>query len=269
MIALDMDGTVLNDKKEVTTYTKQVLEQAMDEGVVVMACTGRPSSAIPETFASLRGVKYAITSNGARIVHTQDDKVIFEKLIEVSDTIKLLNIVKKYDTYREVFWNGIGYTSNEMRLNVSCYFSQYMCKYIENTRVFIDDIEKFALEKNQPCDKLHIAFRDLNERKCAIEEVKDLGDYELESAMLKSIEITAPGINKGTGIICLGEMLGIKKEEIMAVGDGMNDISMLREVGFPVAMGNGLEEVKKLAQYVTDSNNEDGVAKAVKKFVLS
>lgn len=268
MVALDMDGTVLTDEKEIAPYTKAVLEKAIEEGVVVLACTGRPVSAIPEVFASLKGIKYAISSNGARIVDIVNDEVIFEKLLEVDETLQLLAVVGKYDTYREVFFDGIGYTSYQMLEMVSKYLSQHMCTYIERTRTFVEDLEQFVIDKNQPCDKLHIAFADMKERAKAMDDVKALGDYELESAMLKSIEITAPGINKGTGIIELGKILGMKQEEIMGVGDGMNDTSMLREVGFPVAMGNGVDEVKELAKYITDTNNRDGVAKAIEKFVL-
>ncbi len=268
MIALDMDGTLLNDEKEITPYTKEVLEKAMEEGVVVLACTGRPVTAIPVEFSVLKGVKYAISSNGSRILDVEEDKVLFEQLLDGEDTMKLVSIVEKYDTYREVFWDGRGYSTKQMEEKLSCYLSEPMCNYIRNTRIFVEDLNSLIREKNRGCDKLHIAFADMEERSHAIQEILELGAFELESAMEKSIEITAPGINKGTGIIRLGKILGIEKEEIMAVGDGMNDVSMLREVGFPVAMSNGVEEVKGLAKYITESNNEDGVAKAIEKFVL-
>ncbi|MFI3171336.1 MAG: HAD family hydrolase [Eubacteriales bacterium] len=269
MIALDMDGTVLTDDKRVTPYTKRILEQAMEQGIIVLACTGRPASAIPEAFTELKGMQYAISSNGARIVELKENRVIFEKLIDMHTTTDILNIVKKYDTYREVFWDGIGYTSKEMFSRVTNYLSEYMRGYIAETRVFVEDIEREVLKKNQECDKLHIAFSDMNERKRAIQDIRNYGAFELDAAMPMSIEITAPGINKGTGIINLGELLGITREEIMAAGDGMNDASMLRAVGFPVAMGNAVPEIKELAQYITASNNDEGVAKAIEKYVLN
>ncbi len=269
MIALDMDGTTLTDDKEITPYTKDVLERAMEKGIVVLACTGRPASAIPEAFQKLRGIRYTISSNGARILDLQKGEVIFEKLIPVVETQKLLEIVSKYDTYREVFWDGIGYTSHAMFENSSHYMTEYMHSYIRDTRIFVRDLNECVVEKNQACDKLHIAFLNMDEREKAIEEILCCDGYELGAALPISIEITYPGVNKGTGILQLGELLGISKEEIMVVGDGMNDASMLEVAGYPVAMGNAVEEIKQLAKYVTATNNEDGVAKAVEKLALS
>lgn len=267
MIALDLDGTVLTDNKEVTPYTKEVLENAIADGVIVLPCTGRPANAIPKAVMEIKGVKYAISSNGARIVDLDENKVLGGGLISTEEILKLIEIVKKYDTYREVFWDGTGRAEKGQYKLVSKYLSEYMAGYIRDTRIFVDDLEDYALQVNKDCDKLHIAFADMDERKCAIEDVKQLGGYEFEAAMPQSIEITAPGISKGAGIIMLGEMLGIKREEIMCVGDGMNDASMLREVGIPVAMGNAVPEIKKLATYITATNNENGVAKAVKYFL--
>ena len=96
----------------------------------------------------------------------------------------------------------------------------------------------------------------------------ELGNLSISDSMGTNLEINAPGVNKGMGLIQLGRLLGIEREEIMACGDGLNDLAMLRAVGFGVAMANGNEEVKKYADYVTGSNDEDGVAKAIEKFVL-
>ncbi len=269
MIAIDMDGTLLNDEKQVTEYTKQVLLKAIAEGVVVLPCTGRPANAIPKAATEIEGIDYAISSNGSRIVDLKNNKVIFESLMETDTTTKLLDIIKKYKTYREVFWDGQGYSSHQMYGEVRNYLSSYMSTYIGETRKFVDDLEAYVLERNQPCDKLHIAFADMEERECAKREIRAWDAFELEAAMPQSIEITAPGISKGTGIIRLGKRLGIERDEIMGIGDGMNDASMLREAGIPVAMGNAVEEIKALAEYITVSNNEDGVAKAIEHFLWS
>lgn len=269
MIALDMDGTVLNDEKEVTQYTKNVIEKAARRGVIVIACTGRPLNAVPNSFTSLEGIKYVISSNGARIVDVKEDEVIYTSLIKNECVDKLLQIVESYDTYREVFWDGVGYASKEMYRNVHNYFGEYMSSYIGETRRFVDDINQMIKEENIACDKVHVAFANLDERKKAIQDIKEYGDYELEAAMLQSIEITASGVNKGAGLKKLGEILGIQLSEIMAIGDGMNDASMLKVAGVPIAMGNAVNEIKALAIDVTDTNNEDGVAKAIEKFILT
>ena len=117
-------------------------------------------------------------------------------------------------------------------------------------------------------DKVQGLFADMKEREQAWQELKQFDSLELVGSLKYNIEINAAGVNKGKGLLELGEILGISREEIMAFGDGDNDIAMLREVGFGVAMENADEEVKAVADYVTGSNDEDGVAKAIARFVL-
>ena len=117
-------------------------------------------------------------------------------------------------------------------------------------------------------DKVQGLFADMEEREQAWQELKRFDSLELVGSLKYNIEINAAGVNKGKGLLELGEILGISREEIMAFGDGDNDIAMLREVGFGVAMENADEEVKAVADYVTGSNDEDGVAKAIARFVL-
>jgi Cof subfamily protein (haloacid dehalogenase superfamily) len=117
-------------------------------------------------------------------------------------------------------------------------------------------------------DKVQGLFADMKEREQAWQELKRFDSLELVGSLKYNIEINAAGVNKGKGLLELGEILGISREEIMAFGDGDNDIAMLREVGFGVAMENADEEVKAVSDYVTGSNDEDGVAKAIARFVL-
>ena len=117
-------------------------------------------------------------------------------------------------------------------------------------------------------DKVQGLFADMKEREQAWQELKQFDSLELVGSLKYNIEINAAGVNKGKGLLELGEILGISREEIMAFGDGDNDIAMLREVGFGVAMQNADEEVKAVADYVTGSNDEDGVAKAFARLVI-
>ena len=111
-------------------------------------------------------------------------------------------------------------------------------------------------------------FADMEEREAAWRELEREPDLELVGSLRYNIEINAAGVNKGTGLVNLGRLLGIKREEIMACGDGDNDTVMLREAGFGVAMGNAEEQVKEAADHITLTNEEEGVAEAIEKFVL-
>ena len=120
----------------------------------------------------------------------------------------------------------------------------------------------------KPVDKIRAVFRHTEDREEAMRRLEEMDEGIVTSSSKIDLEVNAKGINKGLGLVWLGEKLGIKREEIMACGDHLNDYEMLKEVGFAVAMGNAMEELKEIADYVTDTNDEDGVAKAIERFVL-
>ncbi len=268
MIALDLDGTTLNDKREISTYTKQVIEQAIEQGIVVLACTGRPLNAIPDEFLAIKGVKYVIASNGARVYDMDEKETIFEGLLSVDGTKEIIVLSSEYNSYKEIFWSGQGYTTYALFDAVSKHLPESMSAYIRETRIMVDSLEELMVEKDSPCDKVHIAFAKVGEREEAQQRIRDLGGYECDGALETSLEITAPGVTKASGLLKLADKLGITTDEIMAIGDGMNDASMMRVVGVSVAMGNAIVEIKELAKHTTDSNNNDGAAKAIVTFAL-
>ena len=102
-----------------------------------------------------------------------------------------------------------------------------------------------------------------------MEDLRAVSGIEITGALKMNIEVNAAGVNKGKALVRLGEILGISREEIMAFGDGANDLDMMKEVGIGVAMGNGKEEIKEAADYIAASNDEDGVARFLEEYVLS
>lgn len=275
MIGLDLDGTLLNTKKELTDYTKEVLARAIDQGVVVLTATGRPYTGIPEELREFPGMRYALTSNGARIMDREklsdpeSKGVVSEHLLPLKDAKKALEIFGKYDTLQEVYFDGQGYAEVEKMEVVHRYHhSVHMQEYVRKSRICVSRLDDIIEQENRPMDKVQGLFADMEERMQAWEELKQFKELELVGSLKYNIEINAAGVNKGKGLLELGKILGISRDEIMACGDGDNDIAMLQEVGFGVAMENADIEVKEAADYVTESNDEDGVAKAIARFVL-
>lgn len=269
MIALDMDGTVLNDAKEMTLHTKETLEKAMEMGVYVVACTGRPVTAIPKEFLSLKGMRYAISGNGSRIVDLKEEKSIFVKTIETKVVRSILEVAKRYDTYHEVFIDGQGYTLQKFLDEAPLYLEPEMVNYMRTTRLSVGSIDELVERAPQGCDKVLLLFKTVEEKERAFQDFDFLVGYEKHGGFVNNIEITQAGVNKGLGILELGKHLGVKREEIMAVGDAMNDYAMIQEAGFGVVMKNGSKELKEIADCITDfDNNNNGVAKAVEKYVL-
>ncbi len=269
MIGLDLDGTLLTTKKEVTDYSKSILRKAIDKGIIVLVATGRPYIGIPEELRNMEGLRFALTSNGARVLDTVRGEVLIEKLLPWEDAVRTLNVFKKYDTLREIYYDGQGYVDEAKMKEVSKYHhNPHMWEYFKKSRFAVPDIMEKAKREQRDMDKVQGLFADLEERELAWQELTQDHRIELVGSLKYNIEVNAAGVNKGTGLIKLGEMLGIRREEIMACGDGDNDIAMLREVGFGVAMENAEDNVKAVADYITGNNDENGVAKAIEQFVL-
>lgn len=270
MIGLDLDGTLLTDKKELTVRTKTALRRALELGITVLVASGRPWMGVPEELREFPGMRYALTSNGARIIDIKEGKVIEEHLLLPELAFKALAVCGKYDTLQEVYFDGQGYAQGDQMANVEKYHrNPSMCEYMRKTRIPVEDIRKLVEEENRGLDKVQALFADMGERARAWKELEEEKGLELVGSLRYNIEINAAGVNKGTGLINLGRRLGIRREEIMAFGDGDNDIAMLREAGFGVAMANAEDQVKEAADYITLSNEEEGVAEAIEKLILN
>ena len=269
MIGLDLDGTLLTDRKEFTDRSKRALRTAIDSGIVVLIATGRPLTGIPEEIRSFPGMRYALTSNGAKVMDVWENRVVDEHLLRADLAEKALEICGKYDTLQEVYYDGVSYAPADKRDMIPRYHKNpNMWEYMRKTRTWVEDIFRMVRESDRGLDKIQMLFADMEERTKAWQELSEVEGLELVGSLGYNIEINAAGVNKGSGLVSLGRLLGIRREEIMACGDGDNDLLMLKEVGFGVAMANAEEEVKKAADYITLSNEEDGVADAIEKFAL-
>lgn len=269
MIGLDLDGTLLTTDKKLLPFTRQVLTEAIEKGILVVMATGRPYSGILEEIRTFPGIRYALTSNGARILDMQTGKVLTEHLLPLKSAKKALEILQKYDTLQEVYFDGQGYAEEKKLDMISRYHhNPHMWEYVRKSRKPVPDIPELVAKENKDMDKVQALFADMQELKEAWKELEQLEELVLVSSLAYNIEINAVGVDKGRGLIELGRLLGIQPEEIMACGDGDNDIQMLEKAGIGVAMGNAEECVKAAADYVTESNDEEGVAKAIIKYVF-
>ena len=269
MIGLDLDGTLLNSEKQLTAYTREGLKKAIEQEVAVVVATGRPFSGVPDELKYFPGIRYALTANGARILDMQKQKVVYENLLSVESAEKVIDILRKHHAIHEFFVDGVGYMNEDGLKNVYAYFEDpHMAEYLQSTRIPVKDVKEKLQTMKCEVDKLQGIFRNQKDKEEALEELNTLSGIVVTAAMDNNLEINKEGTNKGLGLLQLGKSLGISREEIMACGDGGNDVEMLKEVGFAVAMANGSDPVKKAADFVTVSNDEDGVAKAIERFVL-
>lgn len=270
LIGFDLDGTLLTSEKKLTERTRKALEDAICQGVVLVPATGRPLSGVPQELLTFPGIRYVVTANGARVLDIAEGKILFEELLPYEKCGEILKIFEKYDTLREIYFEGIGYADQEALDRIECYQENpAMQNYIVETRRPVMSTRSKFEEETRGMDKIQAFFAKMEEKDKASEEISEkISDVEVTGALSNNIEVNAKGIHKGNALLKLGELLHINKEEIMAFGDGKNDSKMLETVGCGVAMANSVPEVLKAADMVTESNDDDGVAKIIEQYVL-
>ena len=150
IVGLDLDGTLLTDKKELLPYTKNVIGEALQNGTVVLVATGRPWTGVPEELRELPGMDYALTANGARIIETRTGKVLEEHLLSKEAAKKAIAIGRKYDTLLEVYFDGQGYAQKDEIAQVRKYHKNpNMWDYFLRTRIAVDRLEDLLDEKGK------------------------------------------------------------------------------------------------------------------------
>lgn len=273
LICIDMDGTLLNSNHEISERNKEVLKKAYNSGVKIAITTGRLFCSA-RYYADLIGIDLpVIGSNGAYIKHKYDDMAILENEIPKDVAIEIYNIVKKHGlTINFNSWDTL-IREDEVPANHAYSImnkdlpDDKKVKFIINGNV-IETINNFdgkilkgiVIEESENKDNLWAAKDELKET---------FGDkLHVVSSGTDNFEVMIGITSKGNAVAHLADTLNIHPEEVMCIGDSENDISMLKFAGIGVAMGNGLQMVKDIADYVTDTNNNDGVAKAIEMFVL-
>ena len=271
LIGLDMDGTLLNDAVELTPYTKNVLQQATAQGIEVAAITGRPLTAIPKEFLEIPGIRFAISANGGHIRNIVDNTTPYAALISQSTLFQLMDLFAEYDSMPEVYKDGQAYLNHEFYPKLEKYLRNDLFREVfRGTRIFIDDAKAIIHECSKGMEKIDALFSSLDDQADCRKRIEErFHDVKITGSAGYGLEITRADANKGTGLLKLAEILGIKPEETMAIGDAENDIDMVTAAGIGIAMKNGSDEIKAVADYISDEdNNHDGAAKMIEKLAL-
>ena len=270
LIAIDMDGTLLNGKKHIDKVQKEAIHEAIEAGIKIVLCTGRPLYGILPFYeelglSELDSEGYVILNNGCSIHKTKD----WELIDQVNFTSDDIDYLYKFSE---------GYDINFTLVNDYYYFNiddrKPTDELITDAGFVFSDITNISLSeaKNGKHKIIKIMF---------LGDPNIMADFQKENEnILKNkysgvlsqpyvYEILPKGNNKGTGLKKLAKKLGIKQEEIMAIGDGNNDIEMFEYAHYSVAMENGTKPARKAAKYQTDSNENNGVAKAIRKYALN
>jgi Cof subfamily protein (haloacid dehalogenase superfamily) len=270
LIALDLDGTLLNSAKQVSPRTLQALQKAASMGVVIVPSTGRSFDGIPSIIADLPFVQYALTLNGAVVVNIRTKEIIHQCNFNKEEALFLWSYLQKYDALCDCAIDGELYMEQQTFLRLPDYGqTQERIALMRSTRKEAYSIREMLLQENTKTAKMNLLFSNLRKRLNAKFELEQIHFVEVSSSLEKNLELNKKGGNKGNGLLALAEYLGIQRDQIMACGDSDNDYSMIKAAGLGIAMENGLETIKKIAVAVTLSNDQDGVAYAIEQWVLT
>ncbi len=264
MLALDLDGTLTDNHKRVTPHTKEILFAAMERGVEIVLASGRPELGIAPLAREL-GLYghsgYILAFNGGRIIDCRQNAVISETHVDPAFFDEILACKQRFPevevlTYseREILTERV---TDQVREEARCLSAPIHT--VQNLKEALpSSVVKFLIVGE------HDALLPVQKHLSAV----GAGKISVYFSQPFFLEVTPCGIDKAASLARLAAHCGYRKEEIMACGDGYNDISMLDAVGMPVAMANAYPEVKPHAKFITKSNEEDGVAYAVEELVL-
>lgn len=269
LISLDLDGTLLNDEKQVSPANKQALLDCIARGIYIVPTTGRTVDGIPDEVKGIPGVRYAITTNGAIIQDIKERKVLDSRKITWQLAMELLDVISCYHVMYDPYIDGRGISEPAFYDHMSEYgLSSQMQEMVKRTRDVYPNIREFVEHAKKPVEKINLFFLDQKEKARLRSLLEGWKNIVISSSTPNNLELNAPGATKGEAILRLAELLGLRRDQTMGVGDGENDFTMIQKAGVGVAMGNADPLLIQMADYVTGTNEEDGVAAAIRHFVF-
>ena len=286
LIAMDIDGTLLNSYGEVSLKNKEAIELALKKNIEVVLTSGRMPKAILPIANEIKADKYIISGNGATIYDVQNDKIIYNSYLTKKKVLEIIDICEKNSMFYNVYTNDVILTKS-LSYNILFYhnenkrnpeYKKIKINIVDYIYKYVEEYGKEDFLKVTICDNDKFVFRSIMNKMKNIKNVDVLevahmsrkiirhGSEEHEIAYYYT-EITNKNVNKWTALKELLQLLGIKKEELITIGDNVNDKEMIENAGLGIVTGNASPEMKKIADETVASNNEDGVAEAILKHI--
>ena len=289
LVAVDLDGTMLNSYGEVTENTKNIIHQTINNGTDVIIASGRSSNDYLKTVSKeIESKNYFISGNGALIYDLKKDKVLYKKYLSKEKILDIIRICEENSIFYNIYTEKT-IISKSLNYNVLYYYKENL-KLEENKRTNISIVEnpyEYVKESGEEdflkmiiCDNDKAIFDGIIKKLKEIAGIEVLEVSHISRKIIKQgtkeveleyyyTEISQEGVNKWNAIRYLIDKIGILPEEVIAIGDNINDLRMIQNAGLGIAMQNGTQDVKNQAKYITEDNNCEGIANALKKFCLS
>lgn len=285
LVAIDLDGTMLNSYGVVTENTKKIIKEKIEKGIEIIIASGRPIDSIKAIAKEIGSKNYFIGGNGAVIYDIQKDKIIYEKYMPKEKVLEIVKTCEENSITYNVYTDKT-ILATTLKYNVLYYHKENLKKpedkktniiMVKDMYDYISKMKEEKFLKITICDDTKSVFNSI------MRKIKQIGDIEVldVSHMSRKIirqgteevpieyyytEISSKNVDKWDAIEFLMEKMQIKKEEVIAIGDNMNDKKMIQNAGLGIVMEGSTPTITNLAKYVTDTNNNEGVAKALEKF---
>ena len=269
MVALDLDGTTFDSAGDISEHTVNTLEKAAAAGAHIVVSTGRSYASLPDHIKDVSGIEYAITSNGAHVNRMGSGEQIYSDFLDPQAVERVAELKTETGADIEVFINGKAYVDESYYEDVKengCEFRN--ADYVLWSRRPVPDVTALMLENKEEIENVNFVFRTLELLEEAKPKVCAIENANITSSFLSNLEVGGPNTSKKTALLWLTDRLGISTDELMCCGDAPNDQAMLELAAIGVAVANAWGGLKDHADYITASNDDDGVALAIEKFVL-
>lgn len=286
IVAIDLDGTLLNSRGEVSVENKNAIKKAKEQGTEVVLASGRVSDSVLSFAKDVGADKYFICGNGSMVYDIQNKKIIYENYINKNKILKLIKLCDENSIYYSIYSEEAVITKS-INYHVAVYNYENTKKTDDKkTRInIVEDVYKYVEESNEEkylkmtiCDNDKIIFSSILKKFKNIPNIDILEVSHMSRKKIKSgtedielnyyyTEITNQNVDKWYAIQELIKLENISSEEIATIGDNMNDLLMIQNSGFGVAMGNSNPTVKNNANFITLDNDESGVAVAIEKIL--
>lgn len=287
LLAIDLDGTLLNSYGEVTEKTKNALKEARKQGIEIVLSSGRTIDSVENLAIELGVDNYLISGNGAVVYDIKERQIIYNQFLSKEKVLQIAKICEENSIYYNVY-TETEIVTKSLSYNVLFYYYENLKKpedkrtqinIVNDVVKYIEEYEKDRFLKITICEKNRLIFNSILRK---INEVKDLDVLEVEFMSRKKVkngtdeipieyfytEITNQNVNKWTALEFLMNKLEIKPKEVAAIGDNMNDKEMIENSGLGIVMGNSNSKMKELADIVVKDNNSDGVCEAIEKYLI-
>ena len=280
IIALDLDGTLLDSEKRLSEVNRDALQRAAAKGVLIVPTTGRFFGMMPPAVRDLPFVRYAITINGAQVYDRETDAAIVRDEIPLEMALGVMELLDRYDVIYDCYRANWGWMTAALQEKAADYATnEHYLKMVREFRKPVPELKAHLRETAADGDVQKIMLfakreegKGEREESCGVldairaEMAAKFPDIKVTASTWNNIELNIKTAHKGNALKRFAEHLGYTLEDCMAFGDGMNDFTMVEAAGLGIAMANAEPEVKRVAKWIAPSNDEDGVAAGLVKW---